>query len=136
MRRQNAPVPPPEVIQALEIVERATSPVHIGREYQTLLDWRRAHSAPGFTLNVLPTLWTLTFIAFAVWGVPLLAARFSLELSKYWEGFFVGAAFSGLIVQFTVRAKQAAPPTTVEERIEAAIERWRHAVPAMQELPR
>jgi hypothetical protein len=132
---RSAPLPPPEVLEALETLERATSPADIGPAYQTVLDWRRINPRAMILHNLLPVFWALAVIAVVLFAIPLLSSMFSFEVTDYWRGFLVGMVVMSLVYQLSP-PKRRTPPPSIETRIETAIDRWRHAVPAMREMPR
>lgn len=138
--------PPPHVLDALETLERASAPGPLGPAYQALLDWRR--NAPPRTRerseiwNDLKSLvGAVVFAAILVAGLAVFDRAFPEGLSDYWNGFFAGAYAVILLILFTSLFRRPTrephtPPLSIESRIDAAINRWRHLVPAMKEIPR
>ncbi len=126
---------PPHVLQALETLERANAPAELGHPYQVLLEWRRQHPATVLASNIL-----LPGLTIAVLGaIALLLSFVSVPDSEYWRGAQLGfsaALFIVIIRDLIFRHAPPLPPESIERRIEAAVDRWRHAVPAMRDLPR
>jgi hypothetical protein len=123
----------PEILRALESLERASSHTDLGPAYQVLLDWRRRHPARVFSRNLLIALPALALFAIVLWVLP----RLDVPVTDFSRGFILGACVVSIIYQLTSGLRPSAPaPLSIETRIEAAIDRWRHVVPAMREIPR
>ena len=124
---------PPAVMQALETLERASSPVELGRPYQVLLDWQRHHSFGVFLRNMsLPAL-----IMLLLGAICMITPFVRLLDTEFAHGMQFGLLIAALVGAIQSRfLPRTAPPPSVPERIETAISRWRHVVPAMRELPR
>ncbi|MGH6950140.1 MAG: hypothetical protein ACREH4_04675 [Vitreimonas sp.] len=122
----------PEVLRALETVERATSPTDIGPAYQELLDWRRRNPSPIISRNLLIMLPVMIALVAVFWALP----RLQIEVSEFWRGVVFGAMIVSIIDSITDHHRRATSPLSVEARIEAAIDRWRSMVPAMREIPK
>ncbi|MBI1187731.1 MAG: hypothetical protein GC206_10465 [Alphaproteobacteria bacterium] len=124
---------PPDVLEALETLECATSPADLGRPYQTLLNWRR--KAPLVSLRrVLETGAIMALAVLLVFG-----SRYVLDLpvNEFWRGVLTGVwmtTFLFLIGDVVWRRRDVEP--TFRERVDVALDRWRHLAPAMRELPR
>lgn len=137
---------PAHVIAALETLERASAPGLLGPAYQALLDWRR--NAPlrtrerSGTWNDLKSLvGAVVFAAILVAGFAVFDRALPEGLSEYWNGFIAGAYAVILLILFTSLFRRPTrephtPPPTIDSRIDAAINRWRHLVPAMKDLPK
>jgi len=126
-------VVPPAVMQALETLEHANSPAELGRPYQALLDWRRHRSFDIFVRNA-----SLPALIMTLLGAIYVITSFMHSLNtEFVRGLQVGLIIAALVgaIQSKFRPR-AELPLSVPARIEAAIDRWRHAVPAMRELPR
>jgi hypothetical protein len=131
-KRSDVPVPP-EVVRAVEVLETASSPVELGPNYQILLDWRRRHPLPAVSRNAEVMLLPLALLA-VLWLIPHLP---DFEPTPFEQGLWVGL----IIATFLYGLRDwlmppAPPPPSLNSRIDAAIDRWRHAVPAMRVLPR
>lgn len=124
---------PTEVLQALETLERAQAPVELGRPYQTLLDWRRRH--PGGTLGVYGLVYGLliAIVCASYW----LTSFVDFQLNEFGRGVQLGVAITLTVMGIRdLIWRPTPPPQSISARIESAIDRWRHAVPAMRDLPR
>ncbi|PZO52039.1 MAG: hypothetical protein DCF16_10380 [Alphaproteobacteria bacterium] len=125
--------PPADVIEALEMLERADSPKELGRPYQVLLDWRRQRPVSVFTVNAIFPIGALILLG----ASQLFLSFVDVPVTDFWRGVNVGILIAMAIV--TVQNMiwpRPPPPQSINARIESAIDRWRHAVPAMRELPR
>jgi hypothetical protein len=124
---------PPEVLRALEAVERATSPTDIGSDYQILLNWQRQNPTPLLSRNLINMLPAL--IAMAIGA--MLVAYTDFVLTEFSRGALFGAMIAGIIYSIAdaIRKRDATPVST-RERVQSAVDRWRSMVPAMRELPR
>lgn len=123
----------PEVLRALEALERASSPSDLGPAYQALLDWRRRRPGRVFSSNFLIALPALALFAIVLWVLP----RFDVPVTDFSRGFILGACVVSMIFQLTSALRRPTPaPPSLETRIDAAIDRWRHVVAAMREIPR
>ena len=59
-----------------------------------------------------------------------------LQISEFWRGVGFGMCLMVLSNAVTdLFNRTARRPASLDERIDAVIGRWRHAVPAMRELP-
>lgn len=134
---------PPHVVDALETLKRANAPGPLGPAYQTLLDWRRnaPRSTPRANINLRDLL------AGAVWVACVAATYFfvqwilSTASDEFLRGFSTAACIGGMLLCLSSifqRATNPAQPAplSIDSRIDAAINRWRHLVPAMKELPK
>jgi|CXWL01.1.fsa_nt_gi hypothetical protein len=123
---------PAAVLQALETLEGATSPAELGRAYQALLEWRRRRPLDVFVRNA-----ALPLSALALAGVFLIAVRLiDIVVTEYWRGFSNGILIAVIVSSLSNWFRRAAATPSIGARIETAIDRWRHAVPAMRETPR
>lgn len=124
---------PTDVTEALETLERATSPSELGAPYQVLLNWRRQRPARVFAINALPPILIVAALA-AFW---LFVSVVDIPNSEYWRGAQLGFTIAVFMVVVRDLILRRPPPLdSLPRRIEAAIDRWRHAVPAMREIPR
>jgi hypothetical protein len=127
------PVPPADVLQALETLERGTSPTELGPAYKELLRWQNKNlpwrPSRGLVISLLAGLLLTTAV--------LLLRRLDFELSDFWPGALFGVfAVSTVISMRRWFSRRPAPTPTLRERVEIAIDRWRHAVPAMRDFPK
>jgi len=141
----NAPAPTatPELLSALSELEQASSPSELGRAYQVVLAWREQfgeRASPFAVVRLFAQFLILLSLAgggfFLVnWGASLLNWS-----SDFWRGAVCGFWFATILHLATSwlseRRRQAALPPTLLERIDNAIGRWRHAVPAMRDFPK
>lgn len=124
---------PPQVLQALETLERATSPTELGEPHLILLTWKKKN------LRWRPSGELLGYIilGFIFAGLLLLQRQFELHISDFWRGALFGALVMNLIISaerwFT---RPPPPPLSLRERAYMAIDRWRSAVPAMRDFPK
>ncbi|MBY0563736.1 MAG: hypothetical protein K2P58_06060 [Hyphomonadaceae bacterium] len=127
--RSNIPI---DVMQALQILEEATTPTDLGEAYQVLLDWRRRRPIAIFAMNAFVPGLILISLGIAYVSAPLV----DIPASDFWRGLQLGLLIGLIIntIQQLVWRHPAAP--SISRRIEAAIDRWRHAVPAMRVIPR
>lgn len=123
---------PPEVVSALETLERATTPVNLGPAYKTILDWRESSQRWTFGRRLYQIAMILIFFA-SLW----LLNSIDLEISDYWRGAMFGATLVLLLTSIRDwSSRRSAVTMTFLERIDEAIDRWRHAVPAMKDFPK
>lgn len=130
---------PAHVIAALETLERASAPGSLGPAYQTLLDWRRnaPRSAPRVNLNPRDLITVLILLASGATAYLL----FSTTSVEFQRG-FITASGIGLALTLLSPSHRRPPnptptaPLSIDSRIDAAINRWRHLVPAMKDLPK
>lgn len=128
--RENIPT---DVLQALETLEQAKAPADLGRPYQTLLDWRGQNPARAFGVYAL----VYGFLFAAVCASFLLTSFVEFQLSEFARGIQLGVAITLMVMGIRdLIWRPAPPPQSISARIESAIDRWRHAVPAMRDLPR
>lgn len=126
------PQPSPEVLQALDTLERATSPADLGPPYQILLDWRRKNNTSVFMLNAQPIIAVLALFALAAL-LLVVAELIRFEVSPFWRGVVLAGLLAHSIERlFFDRPKEP----SIGARIEAAIDRWRSMAPAMREIPK
>lgn len=133
---------PAHVIEALETLERASAPGSLGPAYQALLEWRRKapRSAPRANINLRDLL------AGAVWVACIAATYFfvqwilSAASDEFLHGFSTAAVIGGALLFLSSILRRTPDPAStvpsIDSRIDAAINRWRHLVPVMKELPR
>jgi hypothetical protein len=124
---------PADVMEALETLERAQSAANLGRPYQTLLDWRRQHPVKFVESSAMFAVVILGGLAAAY-----LVTRFvSIPNTDYWRGVQFGLMLA-VIINAVLNGiwPRRTPPQTIERRVDNAIGRWRHMVPAMRELPK
>jgi hypothetical protein len=124
---------PANVVQALETLERATSPADLGHHYQLLLDWRRQRPVSVFATNALMPI----MVVVGLGAAQLFLSVVDVPVTDFWRGVQFGllAASIFVAIQSTI-FRRPETPQSLPRRIEAAIDRWRHAVPAMKAVPR
>ncbi len=123
---------PPAVVQAVELTERATSPVELGPAYETVLEWRKGWSRWTFGGQLYQIGSILAFF-----GALFLLQSTGVDISDYWGGFVFGATTVLLLTSIREWSSRRSRITmTFVERVDEAIDRWRHAVAAMRDFPR
>lgn len=124
---------PPNVLQALETLEAATTAGDLGQAYQTVLDWRRKSPSHANWRGVLDAL-----LAFALWGAAVyVIPRVIDSESEYWQGFMTGAwLILGIVLVRDIFAKRTNPTPSLSERVDIVIDRWRHLTPLMRDIPK
>jgi hypothetical protein len=118
----------------------------LGPAYRTLLEWRRQSSfsmhelfTKQFRRDGILIAALFLFLFFLLSLAPELLREF--ELGPVWRDIalainivgVVTIAISMLTAHWNPPAEREPPP--FEERVQSAIDRWRHMVPAMRELP-
>jgi hypothetical protein len=118
------PTLPEDVLRALEQLENATSATELGPAYRTLQQWQRGKRR-----------WKLKDLVALAWTLSPLAFLVVLEYFKPTEferGFLFATVVFAIASLFQQNFLQRRSPAA---RIEEALARWRHMVPAMRELP-
>lgn len=143
MTNKSAPTATPELLEALGDLEKACSPTELGHAYQLALAWREQfgeRASPFAAFRLIAQFVLLISLAggglfLANWGAGLLH-----EPNDFWRGVFCGVWFATIVHLATSwiseRRRQAALPPTLLERVDNAIGRWCHAVPAMRDFPK
>lgn len=131
--------PPPNVLEALETLERASEPGDLGPAYQVLLEWRGEYR--GLTSQAVEALVGIgAGLGASVAALFFLRWAFPGGISSFWIGVVALLSFllSSDLIANRLRARKVAQPlpAPIEERIDDALGRWRHLVPAMRELPK
>lgn len=111
---------PPHVALALETLEKATSPIGLRAAFEIVEDWRFASAVR----------WTWNGIYIAIfWFLAFVVAMFGDNLGM--PDFLRGAAFMfvGMVAWLTL--KRLTYRGSIVRRVEEALGRWRHLVPAM-----
>jgi hypothetical protein len=124
--------PPPEIVRAVETLEQAVSPVELGPTYKEVLDWRSQWPRRTFGARLSQIGSILGFF-----GAFFLLRSTGVEISDFWNGFVAGAA--AILVLTSLRdwsSRRSHVTMTFVERVDEAIDRWRHAVPAMRDFPK
>ncbi len=111
---------PPHVAVALETLENANSPRGLRSAYEAVEDWQ--FSAKGWTWNGIESA--------LVWCIALVAATFGDQLGL--PDFFRGAAFMFVVMMGWLYIKRLMRRGSIARRVEEALGRWRHLVPAME----
>lgn len=114
---------PPHIKEALIEVEMASAPADIGRPYHQLLEWRRKQRL------ILPDVFGRLFFIAAYFAMFFF---FQQHLGAFWQGALVG--FAAALAVGVVGDMLGAMST--RSRVDTAIDRWRHAVPAMRDFPK
>ena len=114
---------PPQVAVALETLEKASSPAGLRSAYEAVENWQ--FSANGWTWNGVETA--------LYWFVALVAAMFGGQLGV--PDFFRGAALMFAVMVAWLHIKRLARRGSIVRRVEEALGRWRHLVPAMEAAP-
>lgn len=114
--------PPPEIEVALETLEKAKSPVGLRHAYESVEKWQNA-----------PEQWTIDsiYIVF-LWFLALGAVMFgeSAQLPEFWRG----AAFMFILLMALRQLSRLRDKGSIVRRVEEALGRWRHLVPAMRQV--
>lgn len=115
---------PPQVAVALETLEKAKSPAGLRPSYETLETWQ--FRARHWTWNRfdIPVLWLLAFLTVMFGG------NFGLP------EFVRGAALMFAVMIAWLHLRRLHNRSGTVRRVEEALGRWRHLVPAMQEAAR
>jgi hypothetical protein len=114
---------PPQVAVALETLEKANSPAGLRPAYEAVENWQ--FSAKGWTWNGVESA--------LFWFVALVAAIFGGQLGV--PDFFQGAAFMFVVMMAWLYITRLTRRGSIVRRVEEALGRWRHLVPAMHEAP-
>jgi len=130
---------PPSVADALDTLERATSPAELGPPYQIVLNWRRTSGRiiSWSTIRGLPLFAMLGALAWFGNTRPDLPVVSPADARGIMLVALIALALLILLRWFQdwVTPLPPPPPPTQHERVQAALDRWRHVVPAMRELP-
>jgi hypothetical protein len=123
---------PSDVVAALEALELATEPYELGSSYQTVLSWRRKQPVRIGRTVIQCFLFVLSMLA-----IMLIPQVFTFNIPQFWLGAVFGAnivLLADAIQRWSSRRQKLT--MTFVERVDQAIDRWRHAVPAMRDLPK
>lgn len=121
----NEPVEPPEnVLAALIRLETATEPAALGPDYGIAERWWTSRQQR----------WSFNqFYRTIVWLIALGIAWFGADIGV--PDFWRGAAFMFVLLTLLHQWSQGMRDNSHEKRVQHAIDRWRHLVPAMREPP-
>lgn len=131
--------PPAQVLEALETLERPSEPGDLGPAYQVLLEWRGEYR--GSTSQAVDALVGIgAGLGAFVSALFFLRWAFPDGISNVWIGVVALLSFmlTSDVIAKRLRARKVGQPlpASIEERIDDALGRWRHLVPAMRELPK
>jgi hypothetical protein len=110
---------PPQIAVALEALEKANSPTGLRSSYEAVENWQLS-----------PKTWNWVETAI-FWLLALMAGIFGGEFGV--PEFFRGAAFMFVAMVAGLYLKRLMQRGSIVRRVEEALGRWRHLVPAMQE---
>jgi hypothetical protein len=129
---------PSHVLNALEALESASEPADLGPAYQTLLDWRRKNFSKGALGNWRLDLPSLVWIAGVTCAYLVLLNLLPDDLGDVVYGFIFVLMLASAIQAIVrhLRKRKVDQPLPLDDRIDDALGRWRHLVPAMRELPK
>lgn len=111
---------PPDVAVALERLETASSPVGLRAAYETVEDWHLSKKSWRFDDIILGAVWLYAL------GVLMFGGEAVPEFVR-------GAAFMFVFLVAVYRIVRLTGHGAVTRRVEDALGRWRHLVPAMRE---
>jgi hypothetical protein len=122
---------PSDVVAALEALELANEPYELGPSYQAVLSWRRKQPTRIGRTVIQCLIFVLSMLA-----IIALPRVFTFDIPQFWLGAAFGAnvvLLANAIQRWSARRQNIT--MTFVERVDQAIDRWRHAVPAMRERP-
>jgi hypothetical protein len=122
--------PPYEVMAALRELETSTAPAELGRAYATVQQRQKAQAPLSLSWRGLRQI-GLLLIPLTVFPLFVTNDRWS-DVPEFWRGIFIAL----MVVWAIDRIPHIfAEPPLFAKRLETALARWRHLVPAMRELP-
>lgn len=118
-----SPKAPQSVLEAIDALERGRTATDLGPAYATVEDWNGRANGFDFT----------GFYATFLWIAAILVAILGSQLGvpDFFRGILIGVAIMAAFQHFYQKQHERG----VRRRAQNALDRWRHLVPQMRELP-